>query len=47
MFLALTGGIQMIKLTDHGVFLKDGKVSDSADISAAEARKNFVLITEI
>ena len=32
----------MIKLTNHGVFLKDGKISDSAEISAAEARKNTI-----
>ena len=32
----------MIKLIDHGVFLKDGKVVDTADISAAEARKNTI-----
>ena len=29
----------MVKLTDHGVFLVDGKVCDKAPISAAEARK--------
>ncbi|MBQ7383846.1 MAG: hydratase, partial [Clostridia bacterium] len=28
--------------TNHGVFLKDGKITDSADISAAEARKNTI-----
>ena len=32
----------MIKLTDHGVFLKDGKIADSAEISASEARKNTI-----
>ena len=32
----------MIKLTEHGVFLRDGKVLDSADISAAEAKKNTI-----
>ncbi len=32
----------MIKLTEHGVFLKDGKVLDSADISVAEAKKNTI-----
>ena len=32
----------MIKLTGHGVFLKDGKILDSADVSAAEARKNTI-----
>ncbi len=32
----------MIKLTNHGVFLKDGKISDTADVSAAEARKNTI-----
>ena len=32
----------MIKLTNHGVFLKNGKISDTADISAAEARKNTI-----
>ena len=32
----------MVKLTAHGVFLKDGKISDTADISAAEARKNTI-----
>ena len=32
----------MVKLTDHGVFLVDGKVCDTAPISAAEARKNTI-----
>ena len=32
----------MIKLTSHGVFLKDGKISASADITPAEARKNTI-----
>ena len=32
----------MIKLTEHGVFLKDGKVFDSAEISVAEAKKNTI-----
>ena len=32
----------MIKLTNHGVFLKDGQVFDSADISVAEAKKNTI-----
>ncbi|MBQ8141391.1 MAG: hydratase [Clostridia bacterium] len=32
----------MIKLTNHGLFLKDGKVYESAEISPAEARKNTI-----
>lgn len=32
----------MIKLTSHGVYLVDGKVSATADVSAAEARKNTI-----
>ena len=32
----------MIKLTDHGVFLVDGKVTDKASLSPAEARQNTI-----
>ena len=32
----------MIKLTDKGVFYADGKVLESASVSAAEARKNTI-----
>ena len=32
----------MIKLTSHGVYLVDGKVSDNASLSPAEARKNTI-----
>ncbi len=32
----------MVKLTDHGVFLKDGKVLDNAELSPAQARKNTI-----
>ena len=36
------GGTQMVKLTSHGVFLRDGIISDTADVSASEARKNTI-----
>ncbi len=32
----------MVKLTQHGVYLVDGKVQASADLSPAEARKNTI-----
>ena len=32
----------MVKLTDHGVYLVDGKISDTAALSAKEARKNTI-----
>ena len=32
----------MLKLTDHGVFLEDGKVTDRSSVSPAEARKNTI-----
>ncbi len=32
----------MIKLTNHGVFLENGKISESSSVSAAEARKNTI-----
>ena len=32
----------MVKLTEHGVYLVDGKVAESADLSPAEARKNTI-----
>ncbi|MBR2353985.1 MAG: hydratase [Clostridia bacterium] len=32
----------MVKLTDHGVYLVDGKVSPAASLSPAEARKNTI-----
>ncbi len=32
----------MVKLTDHGVYLVDGKVAATADLSPAEARKNTI-----
>ncbi len=32
----------MIKLTDHGVFLENGKVVQNSSVSAAEARKNTI-----
>ena len=32
----------MIKLTEHGVFLENGKVTDSSSVSPAEARKNTI-----
>ncbi len=32
----------MIKLTSHGVYLVDGRVCDSADLSPTEARKNTI-----
>ncbi|MBE6629889.1 MAG: hydratase [Ruminococcaceae bacterium] len=32
----------MIKLTDHGVFLVNGKVTDTAALTPAEARKNTI-----
>ena len=32
----------MIKLTSHGVFLVDGKLSEHAELSPAEARKNTI-----
>ncbi len=32
----------MVKLTDHGVFLENGKVSDTSSVSPAEARKNTI-----
>ncbi len=32
----------MIKLTNHGVFYDNGKISDTASVSAAEARKNTI-----
>ena len=32
----------MVKLTDHGVFLEDGKVTDRSSVSPAEARKNTI-----
>ena len=33
----------MVKLTEHGVYLVDGKVAKSADLSPAEARKTPLL----
>ena len=32
----------MVKLTDHGVFLENGKVTDRSSVSPAEARKNTI-----
>ena len=32
----------MVKLTAHGVFLENGKVSDTSSVSTAEARKNTI-----
>ena len=32
----------MVKLTDHGVYLVDGKLCDHAELPAAEARKNTI-----
>ena len=32
----------MVKLTDHGVFLENGKVTDTSSVSPAEARKNTI-----
>ena len=32
----------MVKLTAHGVFLENGKVSDTSSVSPAEARKNTI-----
>ncbi len=32
----------MVKLTEQGVFLKDGKIIDNSDLSPAEARKNTI-----
>ena len=32
----------MVKLTEKGVFLVDGKVSETASLSPAEARKNTI-----
>ena len=32
----------MVKLTDHGVFLENGKITDSSTLSPAEARKNTI-----
>ncbi len=32
----------MVKLTDHGMYLVDGKPVESADLSPAEARKNTI-----
>ena len=32
----------MVKLTEHGVYLVDGKPCATADISACEARKNTI-----
>ena len=32
----------MVKLTEHGVYLVDGKPAASADLSPAEARKNTI-----
>ena len=32
----------MVKLTDHGVFLENGKVTDRSAVSPAEARKNTI-----
>ncbi len=32
----------MIKLTDHGVFLENGKITDNSSVSLTEARKNTI-----
>ena len=32
----------MVKLTDHGVFLENGKVTDRSSVSPADARKNTI-----
>ena len=32
----------MVKLTEHGVYLVDGKVANTADLTPAEARKNTI-----
>ena len=32
----------MVKLTDHGMYLVDGKPVEHADLAPAEARKNTI-----
>ena len=32
----------MVKLTDHGVFLENGKISETSSVSAADARKGTI-----
>jgi hypothetical protein len=40
--IAQTGGRQMIRLHQGGVFYENGKISESSSLSAAQARKNTI-----